>query len=323
MKLLKGKKRQLKEKMMNHKDTKKIFANWKNNITNRLDEMFVPGLSEAEKEDKDKKEKDGKVLFGEEESEDLEEEFDAKKADLDGDGELSDYEKKRGEAAFGKKEEGKDDVVAEQESPFDSHDSLMGDMDAAFKSDSSKAAPKAAAPAAPKKAAPKKAAPKAAAPAAPKKAAPKKETDPVKNFLQGGEKPPGEYTTTRITYESFRTKVRGAIEQVLSEKNWYDSLEFLDLLGQLEPEGSRIKAKAGDVQGVQVRPDELSLSGEGAQQAVQDTTGSPLVNLEPADSAEELRRPRFSRDRLRQRSASLQESKDMEAIKTRFKKLLD
>ena len=178
-----------------------------------------------------------------------------------------------------------------------------GDMDAAFKSDSSKAA------------APKKAAPKAAAP--------KKETDPVKNFLQGGELPPGEYTTTRITYESFRTKVRGAIKQVLSEKNWYDSLEFLDLLGQLEPEGSRIKAKAGDVQGVQVRPDELSLSGEGAQQAVQDTTGSPLVNLEPADSAEELRRPRFSRDRLRQRSASLQESKDMEAIKTRFKKLLD
>ena len=305
MKLLKGKKHQLKEKMMNHKDTKKIFANWKNNITNRLDEMFVPGLSEAEKEDKDKEEKDGKVLFGEEESEDLEEEFDPEKADRNNDGKLSDWEEAVGQAAFGKKEEGKDDVVAEQESPFDSHDSLMGDMDAAFKSD---------------KAAPKKAAPKAAAP---KKAAPKKETDPVKNFLQGGEKPPGEYTTTRITYESFRTKVRGAIKQVLSEKNWYDSLEFLDLLGQLEPEGSRIKAKAGDVQGVQVRPDELSLSGEGAQQAVQDTTGSPLVNLEPADSAEELRRPRFSRDRLRQRSASLQESKDMEAIKTRFKKLLD
>ena len=305
MKLLKGKKHQLKEKMMNHKDTKKIFANWKNNITNRLDEMFVPGISEAEKEDKDKEEKDGKVLFGEEESEDLEEEFDPEKADRNNDGKLSDWEEAVGQAAFGKKEEGKDDVVAEQESPFDSHDSLMGDMDAAFKSD---------------KAAPKKAAPKAAAP---KKAAPKKETDPVKNFLQGGEKPPGEYTTTRITYESFRTKVRGAIKQVLSEKNWYDSLEFLDLLGQLEPEGSRIKAKAGDVQGVQVRPDELSLSGEGAQQAVQDTTGSPLVNLEPADSAEELRRPRFSRDRLRQRSASLQESKDMEAIKTRFKKLLD
>ena len=318
MKLLKGKKHQLKEKMMNHKDTKKIFANWKNNITNRLDEMFVPGLSEAEKEDKDKEEKDGKVLFGEEESEDLEEEFDPEKADRNNDGKLSDWEEAVGQAAFGKKEEGKDDVVAEQESPFDSHDSLMGDMDAAFKSDSSKAA-------APKKAAPKKAAPKAAAPkkAAPKAAAPKKETDPVKNFLQGGELPPGEYTTTRITYESFRTKVRGAIKQVLSEKNWYDSLEFLDLLGQLEPEGSRIKAKAGDVQGVQVRPDELSLSGEGAQQAVQDTTGSPLVNLEPADSAEELRRPRFSRDRLRQRSASLQESKDMEAIKTRFKKLLD
>ena len=293
MKLLKGKKHQLKEKMMNHKDTKKIFANWKNNITNRLDEMFVPGLSEAEKEDKDKEEKDGKVLFGEEESEDLEEEFDPEKADRNNDGKLSDWEEAVGQAAFGKKEEGKDDVVAEQESPFDSHDSLMGDMDAAFKSDSSKAA------------------------------APKKETDPVKNFLQGGELPPGEYTTTRITYESFRTKVRGAIKQVLSEKNWYDSLEFLDLLGQLEPEGSRIKAKAGDVQGVQVRPDELSLSGEGAQQAVQDTTGSPLVNLEPADSAEELRRPRFSRDRLRQRSASLQESKDMEAIKTRFKKLLD
>jgi hypothetical protein len=98
-------------------------------------------------------------------------------------------------------------------------------------------------------------------------------------------------------------------------------LEFLDLLGKLESEGPRIKAKAGDVRSVQVLPDELPLSGVGAQQSVQDTTGSPLVDLGPAGSAEDLRN--FSQKRLRQTGASMQESKDMEAIKARFKKLLD
>tara|TARA_R110000824_G_scaffold27246_2_gene92799 strand:- start:380 stop:1144 length:765 start_codon:yes stop_codon:yes gene_type:complete len=59
---------------MNHKDTKKIFANWKHNITNRLDEMFVSKLSEkSQDEDDAKDEKDDKVLLGEEEPEELEE----------------------------------------------------------------------------------------------------------------------------------------------------------------------------------------------------------------------------------------------------------
>jgi hypothetical protein len=53
---------------MKFDDTKKIFESWKNGINNRLDEMFVPELSEEEVRQKEKE--DNKVLLGEEEPED-------------------------------------------------------------------------------------------------------------------------------------------------------------------------------------------------------------------------------------------------------------
>ncbi len=54
---------------MKFDDTKKIFEDWKINIDNRLDEIFVSKLSEKSQDEDDvKDEKDEKVLFGEEES---------------------------------------------------------------------------------------------------------------------------------------------------------------------------------------------------------------------------------------------------------------
>ena len=119
---------------MNHKDTKKIFANWKHNITNRLDEMFVSKLSEKSQDEDDAKDKkDNKVLLGEEEPEeldeispiptptpqeeesDLDEEYDPEKADIDNDGKVSDWEEAKGKAAFGESE---DNLEEEQYPPL-------------------------------------------------------------------------------------------------------------------------------------------------------------------------------------------------------------
>ncbi len=118
---------------MNHKDTKKIFANWKHNITNRLDEMFVSKLSEKSQDEDDAKDKkDEKVLLGEEEPEeldeispiptptpqeesDLDEEYDPEKADIDNDGKVSDWEEAKGKAAFNESE---DNLEEEGEGDF-------------------------------------------------------------------------------------------------------------------------------------------------------------------------------------------------------------
>ncbi len=95
---------------MKFDDTKKIFESWKNGINNRLDEMFVPELSEEEVRQKEKE--DNKVLLGEEEPEDdVQEEYDPEKADRDGDGEVSDWEESVGKAAFNESEDNLEETV--------------------------------------------------------------------------------------------------------------------------------------------------------------------------------------------------------------------
>ena len=117
---------------MKFDDTKKIFENWKSGINNRLDEMFVPEISEEKKEEDDVKDKkDKKVLFGEEETEELKEispiptpipgdeensdevseEYDPEKADLDNDGKVDDWEEAKGKAAFGESKENLEEKV--------------------------------------------------------------------------------------------------------------------------------------------------------------------------------------------------------------------